>query len=143
VPLAYEILRWVGSLYLFYLAFKIIRSSGVPISPKTMPRDRPGKLYQMGFFSNALNPKTAVFYFTIFPQFINVTRGSVFFQCVKLGILHIAVSTICNLAVICSANVLFRWLELRPAWAKFHRWLFGGLLGAFALRLAFEKRRTP
>jgi threonine/homoserine/homoserine lactone efflux protein len=143
VPLAYEILRWVGSFYLLYLAFKTIRGKGLPISSqqKRMTGDRPGKLYRMGFFSNALNPKTAVFYFTIFPQFIDMSHGGIFFQSVRLGMLHVAVSTACNLGVISSASVLFRCLESSPAWVKFQRWLFGGLLAGFALRLAFQRRK--
>jgi threonine/homoserine/homoserine lactone efflux protein len=143
VPLAYEILRWVGSFYLLYLAFKTIRGGGIPITSqrKMIPDNRPGKLYRMGFLSNVLNPKTAVFYFTIFPQFIDLSYGGIFLQSVMLGAIHIAVSTTCNLAVICSASALFRWFERRPMWANVQRWIFGGLLAGFALRLAFEKRR--
>jgi threonine/homoserine/homoserine lactone efflux protein len=82
VPLAYEIFRWVGSFYLLYLAFKTIRGAGIPITsqPKMISDNRPAKLYRMGFLSNALNPKTAVFYFTIFPQFIDLSHGGIFLQ---------------------------------------------------------------
>jgi len=48
-----------GSFYLLYLAFKTIRGRDLPISlpQKKVSGDRPGKLYRMGFFSNALNPQ--------------------------------------------------------------------------------------
>jgi threonine/homoserine/homoserine lactone efflux protein len=143
VPLAYEILRWIGSFYLLYLSFKTIRGGGIPIIShhKKLSADRPSKLYRMGFLSNVLNPKTAVFYFTVFPQFIDLSHGGIFLQSLMLGAIHIAVSTTCNLAVICSASALSRWFERRPTWAKIQRWLFGGLLAGFALRLAFEKRK--
>ena len=143
VPLAYEILRWMGCLYLLYLAVKTIRGRGMAINSQPTPAsdDKPLKLYQMGFLSNALNPKTAVFYFTIFPQFIDLSYGDIFLQSVMLGAIHITVSTTCNAVVIYSASALTRWFERRPTWAKFQRWLFGGLLAGFALRLAFEKRR--
>jgi threonine/homoserine/homoserine lactone efflux protein len=143
VPFAYELLRWVGSSYLLYLAFKTIRGTGISLTSqqKMTPDDSPDKLYWMGFLSNSLNPKTAVFYFTIFPQFIDVSHGGIFLQSVMLGVIHIAVSTTCNLAVICTASALSQWLERCPTSAKVQRWLFGGLLAGFAFRLAFEKRR--
>lgn len=142
VPLAYEILKWIGSLYLLYLAFNTVRGAGMAkaAEEKRTPATSPGQLFRMGFLSNALNPKTAVFYFTIFPQFIDESRGSILLQSVMLGVIHITVSTACNLTVICSATALSQWFERRLAWAKIQRWFFGGLLTWFAFRLAFEKR---
>lgn len=142
VPLAYHALRLAGAAYLLYLAWHTIRGSdgfGEPDSGISCePRQR---LFRMGFFSNALNPKTAMFYFSIFPQFVDPSQGSILGQSIILGIVHILVSTLCNLLVIFASGFLASRLRRGTVWDRARRWLFGGLLAGFAVHLAWESRR--
>ena len=129
VPYAYGALRLLGAAYLLCLAWQTVRGHGGFGTLDQDSRVAPVKLYRAGFLSNALNPKTAVFYL------------SVFLQSVALGLLHIAVSTACNLTVVLAAGAGSAWLADRPTWLRLQRWLFGGLLAGFAVRLALSDRR--
>ncbi|MBA3832215.1 MAG: LysE family translocator [Chthoniobacterales bacterium] len=142
VPVAYNALRLLGAGYLLYLAWRTVRGSGAFAALKRpVSADTPGRLYRMGFVSNALNPKTAMFYLSIFPQFIGPMRGSVLGPSIVLGLIHIAVSTACNLLVIFTAGIIASRLQRQPVWERIQRWLFGGLLAGFAIKLALEERR--
>src|SRR5690606_19199829 len=101
VPLAYELLRWAGAAYLLYLAWQALRPGArSPFEARELPADPPGRLFLMGFLTNALNPKIAVFYLSIFPQFVSPEHGSVFVQSVVLGVSQIVISFTVNLAIV-------------------------------------------
>ncbi len=81
VPLAYELLKWAGALYLLWLAWQALKPGArSPFEPRQLPPDSSARLITMGFLTSALNPKIAVFYLSVFPQFITPEHGSVFAQ---------------------------------------------------------------
>src|SRR5437762_2743085 len=142
VPVAYNALRFLGAGYLLYLAWCTVRGSGsFGALKRAVPAETPGRLYRMGFVSNVLNPKTAMFYLSILPQFVAPMRGSILAQNIALGLVHITVSTVCNLLVILATGIIASRLQREPVWERIQRWLFGGLLAGFAIKLVFEERR--
>ena len=142
VPLAYEVLRWAGAAYLLYLAWQALKPGArSPFEARELPADPPGRLFLMGFLTNVLNPKIAVFYLSIFPQFVSPEHGSVFAQSVLLGVTQIAISFTVNLAIALSAARLASWFVRNPRWLAAQRWVMGIVLAALALRLATEPRR--
>jgi threonine/homoserine/homoserine lactone efflux protein len=107
-----------------------------------MPADPPRKLFLMGFLTNVLNPKVAVFYLSIFPQFIATERGSVFLQSVTLGLTQISISFAVNLLITLSAAGIAAWFALNPLWLSTQRYIMGFVLAALAVRLAIDPRRS-
>jgi len=143
VPFGYELLKWCGSAYLLWLAWKAVRPGGrSAFEPRALPADPPHKLFLMGFLTNALNPKMAAFYLSVFPQFVSPERGSVFAQSVLLGCTQIAVSLSVNLLITLFAAAVASWFAARPAWLTLQRYVMGGVLGALAVRMAFDRRAT-
>ena len=143
IPLAYEVLKWAGALYLLYLAWQAVRPGArSPFEARDLPIDSPRKLFFMGFLTNVLNPKIAVFYLAIFPQFVSPEHGSVFAQSLLLGITQIGVSFSVNLCIVMFAARLALWFARSPRWLAAQRYVMGTVLATLAVRLALEPRRA-
>jgi threonine/homoserine/homoserine lactone efflux protein len=143
VPFAYEALKWAGALYLLWLAWQAVRPGArSPFEARDLPVDPPRKLFAMGFVTNLLNPKIAVFYLSIFPQFVSPENGSMFTQSVQLGLTQIVISFTVNLCIALSAARLAAWFARSPRWLAAQRYVMGTVLAGLAIRLALEPRRS-
>ena len=142
VPYAYDALRFAGAAYLLYLAWQTVKPGGrSPFQVHALPKDGPRKLFAMGFVTNLLNPKIAVFYLSLLPQFIDPALGSVLQQSLLLGLLHISISITLNSMIAITAGSISLFLLSRPAWLVAQRWLMGTMLAGFAFRMATDARR--
>ncbi len=142
IPLAYDLLRMAGAAYLLWLAWQAVKPGGdSPFEARELPQDPPSRLFLMGFMTNVLNPKIALFYLAIFPQFIDPAQGSVFLQSMSLGCVQIVVSFLVNLLIALSAAGIAAWLGRHPTWLAAQRYVMGFVLAGLAIRLAFEERR--
>jgi len=142
VPFAYDALRLAGAGYLLYLAWQALKPGGSsPFHVRKLAHDGPRKLFAMGFLTSVLNPKIAMFYLALLPQFIDPAAGSVLGQAVMLGFIQIAVSVSVNTLITIAAGSIALFLRTRPFWSLAQRWLMGTVLAGFALRMAFEARR--
>ena len=142
VPLAYEAVKLAGAGYLLWMAWTAVRPGArSALQPRSdLKPDRPGKLFAMGFLTALLNPKIAVFYVSLLPQFIDPERGRVLLQGLVLGATQVAVSFAVNLLIVLAAGSIAAWFAARPTWLQVQRWVMGSLLAGFAVRLAFDKR---
>lgn len=142
VPYAYDALRFGGALYLLYLAWQAVRPNGrSPFAVRALPKDSPRKLFLMGFFTSLLNPKIAVLYLSLLPQFIDPERGSILIQSVMLGSTQIAISVTVNTMIAMMAGTIAVFLSGRPAFLVIQRWLMGTVLAGLAIKMATEARR--
>ncbi|MVM41421.1 LysE family translocator [Spirosoma sp. HMF3257] len=140
IPMAYEILRWLGIGYLLFLAWEAIKpGSSSPFETRNLPHDSNTKLFQMGFLTNALNPKVAVFYLSFFPQFTRPEYGSLLAQNVELGLTQLLVSATVNFLIVLSAARISRWFQARPAYIRVQKWIMASILTGLAMRMAIDK----
>lgn len=140
VPYAYDALRIAGVLYLLWMAWQSVRPGGrSPFQLKELPRHSPRKLFLMGFLTNLLNPKIAIVYLSLLPQFINPAHGSVLGQSLLLGMTQIVISVSINAVVAISAGTIALFLLRRPSFAIIQRWLMGGVLTGLAVKIASER----
>lgn len=142
VPFAYDGLKFLGAAYLLWLAWQSVRPGARGLfETKDLPPDSPARLFAMGFFTNALNPKIAVFYLSIFTQFLNPSRGSLFLQSAVLGCTQILISLLVNYIIIqCAGGVSF-WFNRQPLWSRVQRWAMATVLGGLAVKLALSERK--
>lgn len=141
VPLAYDALRFAGASYLLFLAWQAVKPGGrSPFQVRNLPNDSPRRLFFMGLFTNLLNPKAAVLYLSLLPQFIEPSHGSVLIQSLVLCATQIVISISVNGLIVVMAGGIAKFLATRPTWAIVQRWLIGTVLAGLAARMATEAR---
>jgi threonine/homoserine/homoserine lactone efflux protein len=142
VPFAYDLLRFAGALYLAWLAWRALKPGGrSPFQVRDLPQDSNRRLFLMGFVTSLLNPKVAVLYLSLLPQFIDPMRGSVFLQSLMLGFTQVAIAVTGNGLIALSAGSIALFLAGRPVWMVVQRWIMGTVLAALALRMVTEAQR--
>jgi threonine/homoserine/homoserine lactone efflux protein len=142
VPELYLAVKVAGTAYLLWLAFKTLRPGGVSVfEPVPMAVDSPRKLFAMGLMTNLLNPKVAVLYLSLIPQFEHPSQGHLVLQGFELGLVQIAVAMVGNLSILLAAAAIARALRRRPTWLRMQRYVMGTVLGALAIKLATDHAR--
>jgi len=142
IPYAYDLLRFSGVAYLLYLAWQSVKPGGrSTFSVTNLPIDSSKKLFIMGFITNVLNPKVAIMYLSLLPQFIQPAHGSVLTQSLELGSIQISISMVVNATIVMMAGTLAKFLSSRPAWLKAQRWIMGTVLAGLAVRIALESKK--
>ncbi|MEI7032831.1 LysE family translocator [Streptomyces pratensis] len=139
VPELYVAVKLAGALYLAYLAWAALRPSGVSVfAPRDMPHDSSRRLFTMGLMTNLLNPKIAIMYLSLIPQFIDLAAGNVLLQGFLLGSVQITVALVVNLAIVLAAGAIAAFLARRPSWLRAQRYVMGTALGALAVSVAVD-----
>lgn len=126
IPYAYDALRYAGVAYLLWLAWIAVKPGGrSPFQVRELAHHGAARLFGMGLFTNLLNPKIAVLYLALLPQFIDPERGSAFWQALVLGLVQIAISVVVNAAIAITAGSIAGFLHSRPLWLVAQRWVMG------------------
>jgi threonine/homoserine/homoserine lactone efflux protein len=143
VPYAYDALRLSGAVYLLWLAWQAVKPNGrSPFQVRELKIDGPKKLFAMGFITNLLNPKIAMIYLALLPQFIDPTQGSVLWESLVLGSIQTLISISVNGLIALSAGSIASFLGTRPSWLMVQRYLMGTVLAGLAVKIAFEAKRA-
>lgn len=141
-PRAFVAIKIVGALYLLFLAVQTVRQSG----PRTGSAASPiaslsaFRLFRQAMMTNLLNPKVAVFFLALFPQFVDPELGSPFWQILILATLLNAINNVVMTVVILAAHRTRVWLGGRPAFDRVQRWLTATVFAGLAARLLIQER---
>ncbi|WP_067703706.1 LysE family translocator [Nocardia jejuensis] len=142
VPALYLTLKLAGAAYLGWLAFKTLRPGGTsPFVPGELPADPPRRLFTMGLVTNLLNPKIAVMYMALIPQFVVPEQGRVWLQSLSLGAVQIVVGIGVDALIVLGAGAIASFLTGRPLWLRAQRYVTGSVLGAMAALVATDRAR--
>jgi threonine/homoserine/homoserine lactone efflux protein len=140
VPVLYTSFKITGAAYLGWLAWQAFRSDGASVfAPRAMADTSTRRLFTMGLVTNLLNPKIALLYLSLIPQFVDTRAGDVLLQGFAFGGIQVAVSVCANLVIIMAAGSLSEFLAARPAWLRVQRYVTGSALGVLALLLATDQ----
>lgn len=141
VPLGYEALKVAGALYLLWMAWQAVKPGArSPFEAQVLRPQPPRTLFTMGLLTSVLNPKIAIFYLSVLPQFIQPDAGPVLAQSLLLGITQIGVGASVNLALTLSAAAVAAWFARNRFWLAVQRYVMGFVLAALAARLLAQQR---
>ncbi|MDQ6621723.1 MAG: LysE family translocator [Pseudomonadota bacterium] len=138
---AFTVMKLAGAAYLVYVGMAMLRSGAVAEVPAVQrPPDALRRVFMQGLLTNVLNPKVALFFIALLPQFVTTDAPSPFAALLILGVVFNLNGTLWNLTT--------AWLASRAGAALTrHRtalaWvgrLTGGLMIALGMRLALLSR---
>ncbi|ANY07241.1 LysE family translocator [Pseudonocardia sp. HH130630-07] len=139
VPAAYTTVKVAGALYLAWLAWQMLRPGGrSPFEARDLAAVSDARLFGMGLLTNLLNPKIALMYAALLPQFVRPADGSAWGQLVQLGGVQIVVAVTVNGLIVLTAASVSGFLAARPRAMTVQRWVAGSVLGGFAVRTALS-----
>ncbi|MSP77316.1 MAG: LysE family translocator [Rhodospirillaceae bacterium] len=142
VPLAYDVVRYVGAVYLLYLAWKTFRSAATALAPIAGLRRYPiGTMFWQGLLTNLLNPKMALFVLALFPQFVRPEADCVALQIMLLASVLNLIGLFVNGAVIMTASRLGQTFSGGGRLNRLPQLVLGTVFAGLAVRLAFDTRR--
>lgn len=133
---AYQIVKWIGAAYLVYLGLTMMLSRAGN-SPRVAPPQPLGRIFRQGVLTNVLNPKVALFFLALIPQFIApgaVQPGLAF---LTLGLTFVATGTTWCLCVAMLGGLINRRLT-GGSGATWLKHLGGGLLAGLGANLALS-----
>ncbi len=109
-PALFQVLRWAGTLYLFYLAWDAWRDSSGELDNTQATL---GVAFRQGLISNSLNPKAYLFYAVLLPQFIS-GEASLAGEIALLSAIYVAVATIIHAGIAVASGSMATFLETSP-----------------------------
>ena len=140
VPEAFHVVKFLGAAYLAWLAWQILRPGGAsPFEPRELVPHSSARLFGTGLLTNLLNPKIALLYAALIPQFVDPALGPAWWQFLQLGIAQIAVGVTVNGLVVIVAAALAGYLARHPRVLRAQRLASGTLLGVFAAKMAVSR----
>lgn len=138
--LAFDLVKYVGAAYLVFLGLRALRGGGqaLPASASPAPMGL-SEAYGRAVLTNVLNPKVALFFLALLPQFVRPERGQLVLQFLVLGLIVSAVGLVFGAVLAVAAGTFSGWLS-RGVVAKWQQRLTGGVLLGLGVRLAFARR---
>lgn len=142
--IAFATVKYVGAAYLGFLGVRMIldarrqKDDVAESSEEIKPARNP--LWQ-GIATEVLNPKTALFFLSFIPQFVNRAGGHVFLQFVLLGTISVTLNTTADLIVIALAGPLGRRIRESATFRRRQRTVTGTIMIGLGTYLATSDSR--
>lgn len=140
--LAFSVVKYLGAVYLFYLAFGAIKEAQVVLNlsvEKVKEKIQFFSLIRKGFLMNVLNPKVSLFFIAFLPQFVSNDGFHVTLQMIILGFIFMLQAVIIfSLIAILSGN-LTQYINSPKFW-KITKWSKVFVLIVLGLSLLFAEK---
>jgi threonine/homoserine/homoserine lactone efflux protein len=141
---AFQILKYAGSLYLIFLGLKTLRNgqaltsrlSGTSATPPTNAR-----ILLQSIIASLTNPKTMLFFLSFLPQFVTAASLNITSQLFLLGSIYMVLTLIIYGMLAYASGSIGRWLGARTATASRLRWITGSSFIGLGIWAAIPDRR--
>ena len=137
--LAFATVKYLGAAYLCFLGIRMMldakKNEGVSLAD--LPRGR--SPFWQGAMTEVLNPKTALFFLSFIPQFVNRANGHVFLQFVLLGTLSVTLNTSADIVVTLLAGPLGQRMRASARFRRRQRTLTGAVMIGLGTYLALRE----
>ena len=136
----FSVIKYLGAAYLIYLGIKafiekIDYDGSLPKLHLT-----PDKAFQQAVIAEVLNPKTALFFLSFLPQFVNPDNGMIALQLTVLGVLFVLAGLFTTVVVAISAGGVGRFFRKNPNVLRWQGKAVGCIYCGLGLRLAVQEK---
>lgn len=138
---AFAVAKYAGAAYLVWMGISAWRSATEPPPSVSAVAGPDRHAFRQGVLTEALNPKTALFFLTFLPQFCQPENGPVGLQIVVLGTASVLLNTGADVVVACAAGPIGRRLAAHTRAWRMQRRATGGLLVGLGILAAVADRR--
>jgi len=125
---AFATVKYLGAGYLCFLGVRMMldarKDSGLPVAELPARRNP----FWQGVMTETLNPKTALFFLSFIPQFVNRASGHVFLQFVVLGMMSVTLNTAADIVVTVLAGPLGQRIRESQRFRRRQRTLTGAFM---------------
>ena len=139
---AFTLLKWAGAAYLIWLGvqhWRAARESALaPLAP--VPAKPAARIFRESVLVEILNPKTALFFLALLPQFIDPAAGPVATQSLVLGAIVVVTAIPCDALVAFASGAVARRLAVSPWIARWQERVSGTILIGLGLAVAAGDR---
>jgi len=141
VPLAYDVLRIAGALYLIVIGARLLVLPRRAAAASVLKRSRLRAIFAQAVLTNVLNPKVALFFLAFLPQFVDPPAGPALVQIVVLGLLFDVQGTVVNVAVALLASSTTHRLRANARAVSLLQRLTGAIFVTLGAKLAVAANR--
>ena len=138
--LAFQVLKYVGAAYLFYLAYSTWREKAAFAVDKAPAQATAGSLVTKALLLNILNPKLTIFFLAFLPQFIARDASAPLPQLLTLSGIFMAMTFAVFVVYGLLANAFRKAVIESPRVQAWLRRSFAAAFAGLAVNLAFSER---
>jgi len=140
---AFATVKYVGAAYLCFLGVRMIVDAHKERSTDMLPTDLPPARnpFWQGIATEVLNPKTALFFLSFIPQFVDRGAGHVFLQFIVLGTISVTMNTTADLIVIAMAGPLGERIRSSAKFRRGQRTVTGAIMIGLGTYLATSESK--
>jgi threonine/homoserine/homoserine lactone efflux protein len=133
--IAFSLLKFMGALYLFYLAWQAFTASSQHLHKKPLTILSSRQLYRRGIIMNISNPKVSIFFLAFLTQFTAAENGPVIYQLFLLGAVFMLITFLLFSSIALLAGMLSNWLKHSPGAQIYLNRIAGSVFIALAINL--------
>jgi threonine/homoserine/homoserine lactone efflux protein len=141
--LAFTLVKYLGAAYLIYLGLRTLLTPVTAPSTEGLPRQSLRRIFAQGVLVATLNPKTALFFVSFLPQFVDPSRGAVTRQLFVLGSLFVLLGIVSDGLYALLAGKVGQWLKGTSAFRRTERYVVGSVYLALGGAAALADTRKP
>lgn len=138
--LAFQILKYLGVLYLFYMAWSILRDGSALDVPEERTRVPALRIIRNGILLNFFNPKLTLFFFAFLPQFIPQGTANPTPLLLGMAAVFMVMTFVVFIGYGACAAYARDYVISRPTVMLWLKRSFAGAFGLLGLRLAFAEK---
>lgn len=140
---AFTVIKWLGAVYLIAMGIQSLRSRALAMQDDIARASASDwTIFRQGLITNVLNPKVALFFLALLPQFVSVDAPAGVPAFLLLGFSFIVTGSLWSLVLVFSADRLTTRVRQSPRLGQWVNRGVGALLIALGLRLAVSEART-